>query len=191
MRSLVCGLAALAMMLAPAAARAEKKKEGKVPSVLSYKMKTLDGKDVDLSKYKGKVVMFVNVASRCGATPQYKALEELHEKYAKDGLAIVGVPANEFGKQEPGTNEEIAEFCAKNYGVKFDMLSKVVVKGEGITPLYKHLTSKDTSKFPGDIKWNFEKFIIGRNGEIVARFATGVKPEDPKVVKTIEDELKK
>ncbi|HTI50235.1 MAG TPA: glutathione peroxidase [Planctomycetaceae bacterium] len=164
----------------------------KVPPVLNFKMKKLDGQEVNLADYKGKVVLFVNVASKCGLTPQYVQLEELHEKYGKDGLAIIGVPANEFGKQEPGTDKEISEFCQKNYGVKFDMLAKVVVKGDGICPLYQHLTSKETDpKFPGEISWNFEKFLIGRNGEIVKRFKPKVSPTDPEVVSAIEAELAK
>jgi glutathione peroxidase len=162
----------------------------KVPAVLNFKMKSIDGKDVNLSKYQGKVVLFVNVASKCGYTPQYKGLQELHDKYAEKGLAIIGVPANEFGRQEPGTDEEIAKFCESKYNVKFDMMSKVVVKGEGICPLYKHLTSKNTNpKSSGDIKWNFTKFLIGRNGEIVSRFEPAVKPEA--MVKAIEAELEK
>jgi glutathione peroxidase len=190
MRSLLCGLASL-VVLVPGVARAEAKKEKDV-SVLSYKMKTIDGKDVELSKYKGKVVLFVNVASKCGLTPQYKGLEALHEKYGKDGLAIVGVPANEFGSQEPGTNDEIAKFCSTKYNVKFDMLSKVVVKGDGICPLYKHLTSKESNpKFAGDIKWNFTKFLIGKDGQIVARFEPRVEPSAPEVTEAIEAELKK
>ena len=115
-----------------------------VPPVLNFKMNDIDGKSVDLSKYQGKVVLMVNVASKCGYTPQYKALEALHEKYADKGLVILGFPANEFGKQEPGSESEIKEFCTKNYDVKFPMFSKVVVKGEGICPLYKYLTSSDT-----------------------------------------------
>jgi glutathione peroxidase len=192
-RTLVCGVVGL-MLLAPAAARAEgKDKEGKkVPAVLNFKMKGLDGKEVDLSQFQGKVVLIVNVASRCGYTPQYKGLQQLHGKYAKDGLVVVGVPANEFLGQEPGTDEEIATFCQKNYGVKFPMLSKVVVKGKGITPLYQHLTSKETNpKFGGDIKWNFTKFLIARDGEVVNRFEPNVKPESEKVTKAIEAELKK
>jgi glutathione peroxidase len=162
----------------------------KVPAALNFKMKSIDGKDVDLSKYQGKVVLFVNVASKCGYTPQYKGLQDLHDKYAEKGLAIIGVPANEFGRQEPGTDEEIAKFCESKYNVKFDMMSKVVVKGEGICPLYKHLTSKDTNpKSSGEIKWNFTKFLVGRNGEIVARFEPAVKPEG--MVKAIEAELEK
>jgi glutathione peroxidase len=155
-------------------------------------MKTLDGKDVDLSKYQGKVVMFVNVASECGLTPQYKGLQALHDKYGKDGLAIIGVPANEFGSQEPGTNEQISKFCASNYGVKFDMLAKVVVKGKDICPLYQHLTSKDTDpKFAGDIQWNFTKFVVNRKGEIIARFEPRTEPDAAEVIKVIEEELKR
>jgi glutathione peroxidase len=179
---------AIAVLIIPSVRAEEGAK--KVPAVLNFKMKSLDGKDVDLSKFKGKVVLFVNVASQCGYTPQYKGLQALHDKYADKGLAIIGVPANEFGKQEPGTNEEIAKFCESKYKVKFDMLAKVVVKGEDICPLYKFLTSKETDpKFAGEIKWNFTKFLIGRNGEVVARFEPAVKPEE--MVKSIEGQLAK
>jgi len=138
----------------------------------------------------------VNVASQCGLTPQYEQLEGLHEKFAEKGLAVLGFPANEFGKQEPGTDSEISTFCQKNYGVKFDMFSKVVVKklddGPEPCPLYKYLISKETDpKFAGPITWNFEKFLIGRNGEIVKRFAPKVKPDSPEVIQAIEDELAK
>lgn len=169
----------------------DKKGSAKVPAALDFKMKKLDGKPVDLKDYKGKVVLFVNVASQCGLTPQYEGLQALHEKYAEKGLAIIGVPANEFGAQEPGTDVEISQFCKENYGVKFDMLSKVVVKGDGICPLYKHLTSKETSKFPGEIKWNFTKFLVSRDGEIVNRFEPRTEPEAEEVVKAIEAELEK
>jgi glutathione peroxidase len=191
MRHCVCVLAGL-LVLAPATARAEEKKgDRKVAPVLNFKMKTIDGKEVDLSKYQGKVVLFVNVASECGLTPQYKGLQALHDKYAREGLAIIGVPANEFGSQEPGSNREISQFCTSKYGVKFDMLAKVVVKGEGICPLYKFLTSKETDpKFAGDIKWNFTKFLIV-DGEIVARFEPRVEPQSPEVIKAIEEGLKK
>ncbi len=176
-----------------AALQAEEKGEKKVvPAVLNFKMKTLDGKDADLSKYQGKVVLFVNVASQCGLTPQYKTLQELHDKYAKDGLVIIGVPANEFGKQEPGSDADIAKFCETNYNVKFDMMSKVVVKGDGICPLYKFLTSKETDpKFAGEIQWNFTKFLVSKNGEVVGRFEPKTVPNDPEVIKAIEAELKK
>src|SRR5262249_39236018 len=148
--------------------------------------------EVDLSKYQGKVIMFVNVASKCGLTPQYKQLQALYEKYEKEGLVIIGIPANEFGVQEPGTDKEISEFCTTKYKVTFPMMSKVVVKGEGIAPLYEHLTSKKTNpKCSGDITWNFEKFIVNRKGEIVARFVPRTTPDDKKVIAVIEAELKK
>jgi glutathione peroxidase len=155
-------------------------------------MKTLDGKPIELSKYQGKVVMFVNVASQCGLTPQYKQLEALHEKYGDKGLCIIGVPANNFGSQEPGSNDEIAAFCKKNYGVKFDMLAKVSVKGDDKCDLYKFLTAKETNpKFAGEIGWNFEKFLVGRNGEVVARFKPTVKPDAAEVITAIETEIGK
>lgn len=175
-----------------ALAGTEEKGASAVPAVLGFSMESLDGKPVQLSKYQGKVVMFVNVASKCGYTPQYKNLQAVHEKYASQGLAIVGVPANDFGKQEPGTNEQIASFCEKNYGVKFDMMSKVVVKGQGQCPLYQYLTSKETNpKFAGDIKWNFEKFVVSRDGQVVARFPSKVSPDSAEVTKVIEAELAK
>ena len=185
----VCLMSLVCVMSSAALAE----KEGKaVPGVLNFQMKQLDGKEVSLSKYQGKVVVIVNVASQCGYTPQYKGLQQLHEKYADKGLVVLGVPANEFGKQEPGTSEQIAAFCEKNYGVKFDMLSKVVVKGEGQCALYQHLTSEKTNpKFPGQVKWNFEKFVVGRNGDIVARFGSGVEPTSEKMTTLIEQELAK
>jgi glutathione peroxidase len=167
-------------------------KGGKVPAALNFKMENLAGEQVDLSKYKGKVVLMVNVASKCGYTPQYAALEALHEKYGDQGLAILGFPANEFGKQEPGTNQEISEFCTSKYGVKFDMFAKTVVKGQGQCPLYQFLTSKETDpKFAGPIGWNFEKFLINRDGEVVARFKSGIKPDSNVVIAKIEEELNK
>lgn len=162
------------------------------PAALDFTVKSLDGKQVDLEKYRGKVVMIVNVASKCGLTPQYEQLQALHEKYADQGLAILGFPSNQFGQQEPGTAEQIQEFCRTNYGVTFDMFSKVDVNGDNASELYKHLTSLDTKpKGPGKISWNFEKFIIGRNGEVVARFAPKTKPDDPEVIRVIERELAK
>lgn len=161
-------------------------------NVLDHKMKTLAGKEINLADYKGKVVLFVNVASKCGLTPQYKELEVLHEKYGKDGLAVVGVPCNQFGGQEPGSAEEISEFCTTKYGVKFDMLEKVDVNGENAAPLYKELTATDTKPVgSGKISWNFEKFVVGKDGSVVARFSPRTKPDDAEVVKTIEAELKK
>jgi glutathione peroxidase len=160
---------------------------------LNQKMKTLEGEDVNLAdKYRGKVVLLVNVASKCGNTPQYKPLEGMHEKYASQGLAIVGVPCNQFHAQEPGTDAEIAEFCLKNYGVKFDMLSKVDVNGDDACALYKYLTSKESDpKFGGPITWNFEKFLFDRQGQLVTRFAPKVQPDSIEVVTAIESELAK
>ena len=167
-------------------------KTAKSGGVLDFKMKGIDGKEVDLSQYKGKVVLLVNVASKCGYTPQYKGLQALYAKHKDAGLVIIGVPANEFGGQEPGTDEEIAKFCSSKYDVTFPMLSKVVVKGTGQVPLYTYLTSKDTNpKFAGDIKWNFTKFLVGRNGEIVNRFEPATKMDSPELVGAIETELKK
>ncbi len=167
--------------------------KGASESPLNVEMETLDGKKVNLAeKYKGKVVLLVNVASKCGNTPQYKPLEALHEKYADQGLAIVGVPCNQFGKQEPGTASEITEFCTKNYGVKFDMLSKVDVNGKEAAPLYQTLTSKESDPdHAGKITWNFEKFLFNRDGKVVARFTPKTQPDSPEVVKAIETELAK
>jgi glutathione peroxidase len=160
---------------------------------LNQEMKTLDGKKVNLAKkYDDKVVLLVNVASKCGYTKQYKELQALHEKYAEEGLAVVGVPCNQFGGQEPGTASEIAEFCKANYGVEFDMMAKVDVNGENAAPLYKYLTSEETNpKHGGKIKWNFEKFLFDRDGQLVARYESKVKPDAPEVVEAIEAELGK
>jgi glutathione peroxidase len=175
-----------------AAGLAAEEKEKNVPAALNFKMKRLDGKEQSLAKYQGQVVLMVNVASECGLTPQYAGLQALHKKYAGQGLVVAGFPANEFGAQEPGTNAQIAEFCQANYGVDFDMYAKVVVKGKGICPLYEHLTSKQTNpKFGGPITWNFEKFLIGRDGQIVARFAPDAEPQSDDVVKAVEAELAK
>ena len=159
---------------------------------LQFKMKTLDGKEVSLEKkYLGKVVMFVNVASKCGLTPQYEQLQQLHEKYADKGLAIVGVPCNQFGGQEPGSAKEIQSFCQENYGVKFDMLAKVDVNGDSACDLYKHLTAVDTKPAgKGKISWNFEKFVLDRKGNVVARIKPFTKPNDESIVKIIESALK-
>jgi glutathione peroxidase len=174
------------------AASADDKGDKKVPPALDFTLKGLDGKDVNLAKYQGKVVLIVNVASQCGYTPQYKGLQALYEKYADKGLVVLGVPSNDFGRQEPGSSGDIAEFCEKNYGVKFPMTEKVVVKGADQTPLYKFLTSAETNpKFAGPVKWNFNKFLIGRNGEVVGRFDSGVKPESEKLVQAVEGELAK
>lgn len=164
--------------------------EDKVPEVLSFKMKAINGKEVDLAKYKGKVLLVVNVASACGLTPQYEELEALHEKYGEKGLAVAGFPCNQFGKQEPGSDEEIVKFCQTNYNVKFDLFSKVEVNGEGACPLYKHLTSLETKPAgAGKISWNFEKFLIGRDGKVLARFAPRTAPDAPEVIEAVEAAL--
>jgi glutathione peroxidase len=188
--TLLALVAALGSFAVVSIAAEEKAKD--VPPALNFTMDSLDGKPVDHAKYKGKVVMMVNVASKCGNTKQYKPLQALHEKYADKGLAILGFPANDFKSQEPGTNEEIAAFCEKNYGVKFDMFSKIVVKGDGQHPLYKYLTAQPTTPEPaGDIKWNFEKFLIGKDGKVAARFAPKTQPDSEEVIKAIEAELAK
>lgn len=191
-RSLMVFAVSMFAIAAAVLAADDSKEKKPVPPVLNFKMNSLDGKPVDLSKYQGKVVLMVNVASQCGYTPQYKALEQLHEKYADQGLAILGFPANDFSKQEPGSDKEIGEFCTKNYGVKFDMFSKVAVKDEAQCPLYKFLTSSETDPaFAGEVKWNFEKFLIGRDGRIINRFRSKVTPDSDEMVKAIEAELAK
>ena len=161
-------------------------------NLYSFTMKSIDGDPVNLSVYKGKVVMLVNVASKCGFTPQYTALESTYEKYKDRGFVIVGVPANNFAQQEPGTNEEIKTFCSRKYNVTFPMMSKVSVKGDDKTPLYQYLTdSAQDPKFAGDIKWNFTKFLIDRNGNVVARFEPATTPDAPEVQSAIESALGK
>ncbi len=191
-------LAAL-LALSPAAItaapkKAESKKSKKdAPVTLNHKVKTIAKKDVNLAdKYAGQVVMFVNVASRCGATPQYRDLEAMYKKYKDKGFVILGFPCNQFGKQEPGTEEEIIEFCEENYGVTFPMFAKIDVKGKNQAPLYKVLTSKEHNPDdPGDVRWNFEKILLARDGTVAARFRTRVNPSDKKVVSVVEKELAK
>lgn len=156
---------------------------------LSHVVKDIDGKDYDLSKLKGKVVLVVNVASKCGFTPQYKGLEALYKKYSGKGFVIVGFPANDFGSQEPGTDEEIKQFCTGKYDVTFPMMSKIVVKGPEKHVVYKDLT-ENTGQFAGEIGWNFTKFLIAKDGEtLVARYASKVTPEDKQVTDAIEKAL--
>jgi len=161
-------------------------------SIYDFTMKSIDGEQVSLKNYHGKVVLLVNVASKCGFTPQYAGLEALYEKYKDRGLVIVGVPANNFMSQEPGTDEEIKKFCSNKYNDTFPMMSKVSVKGDDKTPLYVFLTGKDTNpQFAGDIKWNFTKFLFDRNGNPVARFEPNVTPDSPQVTAAIESALGK
>ena len=173
---------------------AEESKESSAAAadnVLDFKMKSLDGKQVDLNQYKGNVVLVVNVASECGLTPQYSQLQALHEKYGPKGLRVLGFPCNQFGRQEPGTAEEISEFCSSNYGVTFDLFEKVDVNGEDACPLYQLLTQLNAKpKGAGDVSWNFEKFLINRDGKVVHRFEPQTKPNDPVVIGVIEGELK-
>ena len=163
----------------------------KPSSVLEFKVRDIDGKTVDLAKYKGEVLLIVNTASQCGYTPQYNNLEAAYEKYKAQGFEVLAFPANEFGHQEPGSDAEIKRFCtADKYQVTFPIFSKIVVKGEGIHPMYQFLTAKETDpKFAGDIPWNFAKFLVNRKGEIVARFDPREKPESDKMIKEIETAL--
>lgn len=155
-------------------------------------VKTIDGEQRTLAEFKGKTLMIVNVASKCGFTPQYKGLQELYDKYAARGLEILGFPSNQFGGQEPGTEDDIATFCSTTYGVSFPMFSKIDVNGEGRHPLYAELTkAEDAGGRAGDVGWNFEKFVLSPEGEVVARFRTPVAPDDPDLVATIEAHLPK
>ena len=172
--------------------------EAKAP--LSFKMKSLSGDPVNLNDYQGKVVLIVNVASECGLTPQYEQLQSLYEQYSKQGLAVLGFPCNQFGGQEPGSAKEISQFCKENYGVEFDMFEKVDVNGEGACGLYKYLTNHPVNyhagarvkpDYTGKISWNFEKFLIGRDGQVKARYQPRISPDDEQVVKAIQAELAK
>ena len=160
------------------------------PAALNFTMKSIDGKDVSLSKYAGKVVVLVNVASKCGHTPQYEQLQKLHTDFADKGVAVVGVPCNQFKGQEPGTDKEISKFCQDNYGVEFDLLSKVDVNGAKQCDLYKHLNAVDVKpKGKGDVKWNFEKYIIDRTGVPVARFGSRVRVDSEDFMASLKSVL--
>ncbi len=156
------------------------------PSPLDNTVKDIDGKDVSLADYKGKVVMIVNVASKCGYTPQYKGLEALYTKYKDQGFVILGFPANNFKGQEPGTNEEIKAFCITKYNVTFPMMSKISVKGGDQHPIYKQLTTEK-----GDVTWNFNKYLISKDGKILQHFDSKVKPDDAKLTAAVEQALSK
>jgi glutathione peroxidase len=161
-------------------------------SVYNFTLKSIDGPPVSLGSYRGKVLLLVNVASKCGYTPQYAGLESLYKKYQDRGLVIVGIPANNFASQEPGTNAEIKTFCHNKYDVTFPMMSKVSVLGEDKAPLYTFLTDKSVNpEIGGDIKWNFTKFLFDRNGKPVARFEPAVTPDSPQVTAAIEAALAK
>jgi len=157
-------------------------------SVLDQTVKDIDGKQAPLKSYQGKVLLIVNVASHCGFTPQYKGLEGLYEKYKDKGFAVLGFPCNQFGAQEPGTNEEIKQFCSSKYNVTFPLFDKIEVNGPNRHPLYAELAGKD-SPYPGDIKWNFNKFLIGKDGKILKRFDSKVAPDSPELTQAIEAAL--
>lgn len=165
-------------------------KDNQAASPLDFAVKNIDGKEESLSKYKGKVVMIVNVASKCGFTPQYEQLEAVYKKYADRGFVVLGFPANNFGGQEPGTNEQIKQFCTGKYDVTFPMMAKISVLGDDKAPLYKFLTEQPTAgDFAGDIGWNFTKFIVDRNGNVIARYNSKTKPDDASVTSEIERAL--
>ncbi|HYO99539.1 MAG TPA: glutathione peroxidase [Pyrinomonadaceae bacterium] len=188
--ALVLAVSTLALFFAKAK---DSKTDGKgtAKSVYDFTLKNSKGQDVKLSDYRGKVVMLVNVASKCGYTPQYEGLQKIYERYKDQGFTILGFPANNFGAQEPGTDEEIQQFCRINYGVTFPVFSKISVKGDDKHPLYKYLTEKETNpEFAGEIKWNFNKFLVSKDGRIIARFESADKPEDAKVTGAIESALK-
>ncbi len=153
-------------------------------------VKDMNDSTINLSDYNGKVLMIVNVASKCGNTPQYAKLETLYKKYRSEGFEILAFPCNDFGGQEPGTNEEIKTFCTTNYGVTFKLFDKIKILGKDKNPLYERLTNNDVTK-KSDIEWNFVKFIISKKGEIVARFGDKVQPDTPEIINTIKDELAK
>jgi glutathione peroxidase len=186
------GFAAIAalLLLSSVAVVSAQDPAKKATSVLDFHVKDIDGKDVDLAKFKGKVLLIVNTASQCGNTPQYKDLQAIYEKYKDQGFEVLAFPANEFGKQEPGDNQQIKEFCATNYKVNFPLFSKIVVKGSGIHPLYSFLTSGETNpKFAGTIGWNFAKFLVNKKGEVIGRFEPGENPSSDKVTGDIEKAL--
>ena len=160
-------------------------------SVYDFTLKNIDGQEMKLDAYQGQVALLVNVASRCGYTPQYEGLQEIYSKYKNQGFVILGFPANNFGSQEPGTNEEIKSFCSLTYNVKFPLFAKISVKGDDIHPLYQFLTSNEANPgFGGDIKWNFGKFLVDKNGQVIARFESGDAPEGSKITQAIEQALK-
>lgn len=165
---------------------------GAKKSIYDFQATTIDGQKVDLSKFKGKVLLIVNVASECGYTEQYKPLQALHTKYAKDGLVILAFPCNDFGGQEPGNESAIKKFAQKNYGVEFELFSKIKILGKDAAPLYKYLTSKEANPTkPGNVKWNFEKFVIGRDGTIIGRFEAGTEPDAADLLDLLRKELGK
>lgn len=189
---LLTGFAALAALFvfAFAAVVSAQDSPRKPTSPLDFKVKDIDGKDVDLARFKGKVLLVVNTASQCGYTPQYKDLQTIYEKYKDQGFEVLAFPANEFGTQEPGDNRQIKEFCSTHYKIGFPLFSKIVVKGPGIHPLYAFLTGAETNpRFAGAIPWNFAKFLVNRKGEVIGRFEPKDSPSSDRVIGEIEKAL--
>ncbi len=158
---------------------------GTPKSVYDFKLTSIEGVKLDLKKYKGKKILIVNTASKCGFTPQYEELQKLSEQY-KNKVVVIGFPANNFGEQEPGLNVSIKEFCKKNFGVTFPLSEKVSVKGDDISPLFAYLTSAENPDFIGEVKWNFEKFLLDENGKLVHRYRSAVKPLSEEIVKNFK-----
>ena len=166
---------------------AEGKQDQSVPAALDFTVKSIDGEEINMSKYLGKVVVVVNTASKCGMTPQYEQLQELHTKFKDQDVAVLGFPCNQFGGQEPGSEEDIKSFCSENYGVTFDMFSKIDVNGDNASELYKYLKSQTLKpKGEGDVRWNFEKFVIDKTGKPIARFSSRVKPDSDEFMAVIK-----
>ena len=181
MKSVLSAILALGALAAASAAFAPG------ANIYSFKMKNIDGKDVSLKHYQGKVLLVVNVASKCGNTPQYGGLEKLYKRFHKAGLEVLGFPSNDFGQQEPGTESEIKTFCTQNYGVTFAMFSKIDVKGDNEHPLYKWLVA--SADRHDDVEWNFAKFLVGRDGKVVGRFSPKTQPDDAGLTKAIQEAL--
>ncbi|MBE0645802.1 MAG: glutathione peroxidase [Bacteroidetes bacterium] len=177
----------LLLLCATVIVSAQEKSTDRSKGVYDFTLNNIDGKETPLSDYSGKVLLIVNTASKCGYTPQYAPLEKLYRRFHDKGLRILAFPANNFGGQEPGSNAEIKEFCSSNYAVTFDLFEKISVKGEDIHPLYRYLTTE--TDFPGDIRWNFTKFLVDREGKVVARFETKVDPLEGNVISQIEELL--
>ncbi|WP_409070404.1 glutathione peroxidase [Aliifodinibius sp. S!AR15-10] len=159
-------------------------------SVHDFELNDIEGEKISLKKFEGNVLLIVNTASECGFTPQYEGLQALYEEYEGKGLTILGFPANNFGGQEPGTDEEIKQFCSVNYGVNFPMFSKISVKGNDIHPLFDYLTSQDNPDFTGEIKWNFEKFLVSKEGKLLHRFRSKVTPKSDEIINAVDEALK-
>lgn len=188
MKKLILAIILIACVTTIIYSSTKNEKKNMTKSVYDFRVKTIDGKEQSLDAYKGKVLLIVNTASECGYTPQYTGLQELYSKYSKQGFEVLGFPCNQFGGQEPGTNEEIKSFCTSYYSVTFPMFAKIEVNGENADPLYKYLKSEQTGLITDDIKWNFTKFLIDKNGRPVDRYGSATTPET--ISKDIEKLLK-